>query len=364
MQVNVGYAYGQLVRARAKGDAKGVAKWEAVIAGMRSGTIAVGSRTPTKAPAWVTLDVVTGGFATGTYAAGGAVTPHEQALGGRLAANLHYLEDADGMLASGRYRIDVPEEGALLALAWLRGRGAHAEAQALLETIAPWFATLRFFPAPAARAGDIAETVRVQDLGVTVDELDEDRAQARLDAQRAAELVWKPLYDRAIALWLETVEGAVPRVVGGEVTGGMPGRVFPDGFRAWVHALAAECRGEKTAKTDRATRVIQLVELLARIATHPNALDDKALAHVRRRLAQFVTAHGVPGTQAFLARRLLDARAVAQPRHADLRRARSSPASGRSRASAVSTSTGRSRRSRTPRRSALPCLPAPRCPRT
>ena len=38
---------------------------------MQAGTIDVGSRTPTRAPAWVTLDVVTGGFATGGYSAGG-----------------------------------------------------------------------------------------------------------------------------------------------------------------------------------------------------------------------------------------------------------------------------------------------------
>src|SRR5512139_199794 len=80
MKVNIGYAYGQLVRARDKGDAKGVAKWEQVIAGMQAGTIAVGSRTPTKAPAWVTLEVVTGGFATGAYGAGGPLTEHEIAL--------------------------------------------------------------------------------------------------------------------------------------------------------------------------------------------------------------------------------------------------------------------------------------------
>jgi hypothetical protein len=75
MKVNIGYAWGQLLRAQqsaaeaAEGKARAraeerVAKWKSVIAGMQAGTIDVGSRTPTKAPAWVTLDVVTGGFAT------------------------------------------------------------------------------------------------------------------------------------------------------------------------------------------------------------------------------------------------------------------------------------------------------------
>jgi hypothetical protein len=321
MQVNVGYAYGQLVRAREKGDARGVAKWQAVIEGMRTGTIDVGSRTPTKAPAWVTLDVVTGGFATGGYAAGGAFTAHEMAVAAtRLGANLYYLEASDALLASGHYRIDVPEEGALLVCAWLRARGEHERAAALVETIAPWFPTLRFFPAPATKATTSAETVRLQDVDTTIGQLAESGHQASLDLQRDAELVWKPLRDRAIARWLETVDGEVPHVVDGAVIGGHPGRVFPEGWRAWVHALVSECRAVVSPKTARAQRVIELVEALARLATHPNALDARALGRVRREIAEFVTAYGVPGSERFLARRLADARAVVAPRHADLRR--------------------------------------------
>jgi hypothetical protein len=320
MQVNVGYAYGQLVRAREKGDARGVSKWQAVIDGMRTGTINVGSRTPTKAPAWVTLDVVTGGFATGGYAAGGAFTAHEQVVATtRLGANLHYLEASDALLASGHYRIDFVEEGALLVCAWLRARGEHDRAAALVETIAPWFPTLRFFPAPAAKATASAETVRLQDVSTTITQLQNYTTQDSLDLQRDAELVWKPLRDRAIARWIETVDGELPRVVNGAVIGGYPGRVFPEGWRAWVHALVSECRAVTQPKTARAQRVIELVESLARLATHPSALDARVLGRVRREIAEFVTAYGVPGSERFLARRLTDARAVAAPLHADLR---------------------------------------------
>src|SRR5262245_11467703 len=159
MEVNIGYAWGQLLRAQqsvdeAAGDkararaAERVAKWERVIAGMQAGTIDVGSRTPTKAPAWVTLDVVTGGFATGGYTAGGPLRDHERALAARagvpasrIALNLMSATsaEADELLASGCYRIDVPEEGALLVVAWLRRRGELDRATALVETLAPWF---------------------------------------------------------------------------------------------------------------------------------------------------------------------------------------------------------------------------------
>ncbi len=340
MKVNIGYAWRQLIGARRTAAehedeevraraAKTAAKWADVIAGMQAGTIAVGSRTPTQAPAWVTLDVVTGGFATGAYAAAGPVTAHEQALAARegwpasrLASNIHYLEsdDARELVASGCYRIDVPEEGALLVAAWLRERGEAEKAAQLVDTIAPWFEQLRFFPTPAARPVEIGDTVRLQDVGATADALDTARRQERFEAMRDAELVWKPLRDRAIALWIETVEGDVPRVKDGAVVGGWPAKAFPAGWRAWVHALVSDCRATTAAKSRRAYQALQLVEQLARVATHPNALDERALGQVRRDIAQFVTAYGIPGTPAFLARRAAEARAVAAPLHADLRR--------------------------------------------
>ena len=71
------YAIGQLQRAfdslAAAQDATGlaraetkIARWRSVIAGMADGSLSVGSRTPVSGtPAWVTLEVAHGGFATG-----------------------------------------------------------------------------------------------------------------------------------------------------------------------------------------------------------------------------------------------------------------------------------------------------------
>src|SRR6185437_15088379 len=71
------YAVGQLQRAidslAAAQDAAGlaraevkIARWRSVLAGMTSGGLDVGSRTPVAGtPAWVTLEVAHGGFATG-----------------------------------------------------------------------------------------------------------------------------------------------------------------------------------------------------------------------------------------------------------------------------------------------------------
>src|SRR6266571_6345127 len=71
------FAVGQLQRAidslAAAQDAAGlagaeskIAKWRSVLAGMAAGSLSVGSRTPVSGtPAWVTLEVAHGGFATG-----------------------------------------------------------------------------------------------------------------------------------------------------------------------------------------------------------------------------------------------------------------------------------------------------------
>ena len=69
------------VRSRA---AARVDRWRSVLSGMASGQLTVGSRTPVAdTPAWVTLEVVHGGFATGSYLAEGELLAHEKE---RLAA--------------------------------------------------------------------------------------------------------------------------------------------------------------------------------------------------------------------------------------------------------------------------------------
>lgn len=111
-------------------------RWRAVLAGMAAGRLTAGSRTPVAGlPAWVTLEVVRGGFATGTASAGGPLQPYETEAARqfgvpveRRALFAHCLSDAGlawlwARLDSGRYEIGVPEEAALLTMAWLVRHG-------------------------------------------------------------------------------------------------------------------------------------------------------------------------------------------------------------------------------------------------
>jgi hypothetical protein len=85
------YAMGQLQHAidslagarqqdRARLNAK-AARWRAVLEGMATGTLSAGSRTPVAGtPAWVTLEVVHGGFASGKLLAEAPLRAEEQAI--------------------------------------------------------------------------------------------------------------------------------------------------------------------------------------------------------------------------------------------------------------------------------------------
>ncbi len=122
--------------------------WEQVFQGMLTGNLSVGTQAPVRdVPAWVTLEVVQGGFATGSLMAGGDLQPHELELLERLhrapddtaraALNIYYLSDSGQkelceMMQTGRYRLNVPEEGALLAAAWLLSHELTEKAQELI----------------------------------------------------------------------------------------------------------------------------------------------------------------------------------------------------------------------------------------
>lgn len=305
---SLGYVWAQLAHAMRDERSDKIAKWSEVLRGMQRGTLRIGSRTPTEAPAWVTLEVVTGGFATGTYLAGGPLLDRERALAEtldlpatRLALNVHFLtsDDAAAWLASGCYRVDVPEEAALLVVAWLRSHGEIDAAAQLVDTIAPWFDQLRFYPAPAAQPIARTGRVRVQDVGATVQGLDKDRRQRRFEIQRAALAVWKPLRARALAMF-----------AAGDVSA------------REVAALAAEVAEAKQtgAPTARAREAIALIAQLERVARDPDALSKAEHGRIQTSIARERVARGLPGTAQYDAAHARELAAVAAPLHADLRR--------------------------------------------
>lgn len=237
ISVNPNYAAHQIAKAfttstthadpttRARAEHK-IQTWHNILANIFSNQTQYGSRTPFKnVPAWVTLEVAAGGFATGRFMAAGELLEHEIALlkqlnitdtdEPRLVLNRYFLTEQglaqlQEYLTTGCYEVTVPEEGALLVVAWLMLKGYSAEARILLAELAPFFARLRFYPKPLAAPKVVGSTVYLQTVGEVIGHLQQVRASERVLAQHEALKVWLPYYDRLVALIVETIGDDYP----------------------------------------------------------------------------------------------------------------------------------------------------------
>ena len=356
IRINIGYAFGQLQKAltAAGGDASArVQKWQRVITCLLDGSLRLGSRTPlADVPPWVTLEVVHGGFATGQLAAGGPLRLHEvEKLGqipkagglrDRAALNLYYVGDEGrseltSMLESGRFRIGVPEEAALLVADWLIGQLEGQRATQLMDTITPYFNRLRFYPIPHQHPIRTGTAVYVRTAGDSVRSLRLVRAQKAVQVMRESITVWNPLYDRALSLFQETVEGDVPRMraavdgallraANGQpiVEGGWPCRRFPDGWSHRAQGLLDEYfEARKThrlsGKPDKPKEnFARLRTYLAKCVAGPQELTGRDIGMIRKILASCATRRGLADAtehQKLRARQIADA---SRPLHRDV----------------------------------------------
>lgn len=302
-----------------------VARWRAVLAGIADGRLAIGSRTPVAGlPAWVTPEVVRGGFATSAASAEGPLQPYEHeaaALAGVAAergALFAYCLTEPGLsrlydlLDSGGYEAAVPEEAALLTVAWLARAGDAAGALELVDVLEPFADRLRFTPRPSALPAPDAEAVHRRTVGDAVTTLTGRRPNAAVEAQREALTVWQPFGDQLLAHWLETAEA---------------GRVLertPDS--AWTERGAVLLRRyeELAAAHTRCTKHRDPKENLgilrgARAETAAGRpLDARRLGLLRHAVASMVRRRGRPGSDRHTELRTRQAVQTAQPSHHDL----------------------------------------------
>ncbi|MEW2552510.1 hypothetical protein AB0957_12300 [Streptomyces zhihengii] len=318
-----------------------VARWRAVLAGMADGRLRIGSRTPVAGlPAWVTPEVVRGGFATGQPAAGGPLLPHESAAaeragvpGDRRALFAHFLTEPGltelwELLDSGRYEVALPEEAALLTVAWLVRAGETDAALELVKTLEPFAGRLRMLPRPSyvSPPGPGALHRRTaDDAGWS---LALRGPNGRVEAQRESLAVWLPFADELLSHWLEVRE-----------PDGTP-RDAPDQGRApaahdpAAHAPAAYdadwlARGDALLRRYR-----RLAEEHTRCAKHRRPRENAAILRaaledvvagrrpaarleglLRHAVASMVRKRGVPGSARHAALRGEQARQAALPAH-------------------------------------------------
>ncbi|MBV9279929.1 MAG: hypothetical protein JOZ41_07595 [Chloroflexi bacterium] len=352
-RINIGYPLAQLFKAEASPSpeaATRVARWRQVVAGLLSGSLKVGTRTPVAdVPPWVTLEVVTGGFATGNQAAGGPLQPHEvdrlvaiphpPRASQRAALNLYFMSDQGApelawMLETGRYRLTVPEEGTLLVAVWLSEHGEGERAAALLDTVMPFFDRLRFYPVPHDRPTSSGSGVHCQTVAAVVSSLRAKRPKPGVAAMNEAIQVWTPLYDQAVALVAETVDGELPcferdpegtlvRGADGQsvVVGGRPCRRFPPDWRRRAQALLAEyaaarARHQLSGRPENPkSGFARLRGIIQRCTDEPASLTAGDAEMARRILAGYVARFGGPGHPRLREVRAAQRRDAALPPH-------------------------------------------------
>lgn len=230
----VGYAFGQLAKAlptkkthenakiRANAQKK-TQQWQQVLHNLWTEEYHLGSRTPLQGvPSWVTLEVVQGGFATGNCLAGGELLDFEKQLLTQLKADCHHnsAEDArrwlnsyfltetglaslDDLLTNHSYQVNLPEETALLTVAWLLTHDRKQQAKDILDAITPFFSKLRFYPKPTQSSQTETSLVHLNTIADTLENLTYVAKNDAVATQKTQVSVWIPFYDRVIACFIE-----------------------------------------------------------------------------------------------------------------------------------------------------------------
>jgi hypothetical protein len=339
LQVNPGYVVGQLLRAispsatHADPSARQralerVKRWEQVFQGMFDGTISIGSRNPVSGiPAWVTLDVAHGGFAVGSLAAGGPLQTHETDLLSRLGhspvgreratLNLYYISESGRrelcqLLRAGSYKITVPEEAALLVVAWLFDHKMDERAHELLDLIVPFFDRVRFYPVPDTPAIVAGNLVRRNTIAEVSESLRQRRTQVQVARMREALRIWLPMYDQAVALFLETVEDQ------------WPCRKYPNEWRTRAQSLLNEYQNARKVhklcgKPERPKEnFARLRSYMKTCVENPSRLSGRDVGMLRTILTSYFRRQGAPGSEKLLRCRTAQSVIVALPTHDEL----------------------------------------------
>ncbi|WP_369148215.1 hypothetical protein [Streptomyces sp. R44] len=310
---------------RARADER-VQGWRRVLAGMAAGTLRIGSRTPVEGlPTWVTLEVLHGGFATGVPSAGGPLLPYEAAAARRAgvpedreALFAHALTEEGltelwALLDDGRYDIAVPEEAALLTVAWLVRAGEGEAALELVAELRPFADRLRFTPRPSGAPAPDTGAVHRRTVAEAGAALSRRRPNGAVETQREALAVWRPFADELLRHWLETA-GPDHRVLAREPAAGWHARgaALLDRYRSLSreHTLCGRHRDP------RGNMGILRGALEETTAGRP--LDARRTGLLRHAVTSMVRKRGLPGSDEHTALRRAQAAQAALPSHRDL----------------------------------------------
>ncbi|MFJ7949590.1 hypothetical protein ACIQ6K_39330 [Streptomyces sp. NPDC096354] len=301
-------------------------RWREVLAAMAAGRLSAGSRTPVDGlPPWVTPEVMRGGFATGAASAGGPLQTHETeaarsfGVPAERRALFAYCLTEPGLawlwarLVSGGYEIGVPEEAALLTMAWLVRRGETSAALDLVAELEPFADRLRFLPRPAeGPAPDATAAVHRRTASEAVDTLIRRRPNAALETQREALAVWQPFGDELLVHWLRTARDGTVLKLAPDADWLALGEVLLGRYQL----LAAEhtlCTKHRNPKENLGILRGALEEVVA-----GRPLEARRLGLLRHAVQSMVRRRGLPGSAAHMVLRRCQAEQAALPSHHSL----------------------------------------------
>jgi hypothetical protein len=158
--------------------------------------------------------------------------------------------------------------------------------------------------------------VCLQTVGQTVNKLEALTPSSRFLAQKEATLVWTPLHDRTVDLFIETLEGPAPTLTAGPdgkpvrtaagklvIEGGWPCQHYPEGWRDRARALLADyhrLRAEHRLcrKPDRPGESFALLRgYLQTCVQDPRRLTGRDVGMIRMVLAGIAHGRGLPGSE-------------------------------------------------------------------
>lgn len=307
---------------RRRADAR-LRRWNEAVEAMRAGRVRVGSRKPVKGlPSWVTLEVLRGGFASGRAVASGPLEPDEAEVAdvvevsGTRAAIFAWLLTDDGLehcwslLDSGRFQVRVPEDAALLTVAWLVRAGDLDGALDVLDELTPLASRLRFLPreGDAAVAGDHVHRRSTSQARAL---LAGRRPQPAVEREREALAVWNPFTDRMVELWWSSRDAE-----------GLVGVRLDDAWRVSASALLVEyaqlsrlhplCSKHKHPRENLARLLAGAREAVR------GRLSPRQLSRVRHTVASIVAKRGEPGSARLADLRARQRAVATAPGHGEL----------------------------------------------
>ncbi|WP_405762975.1 hypothetical protein [Streptomyces sp. NBC_00045] len=229
----------------------------------------------------------------------------------RLDLFAHFLGE-DGLrtlwslLDSGRYEVTLPEEAALLTVAWLVRAGDDDAAEELVAQLRPFADRLPLTPRPADVPAPPADAVRRRSAAEASIALGLRKPNPAVEAQREALSVWRPFEDELLAHRLRADSeghGAQWRADGAALL-----ERYAD-----LAARHTRCTGHLDPKSNPAILRRALAEAVA-----GRPADPRLAGLLRHAVTSMVAKRGRPGSPEHTRLREVQAAQAARPAHHEL----------------------------------------------